>query len=193
MSGYPGRYAMRWILDDAIREAPPGAVWIEVGCGIGRGLHEMGRVIREAGRHDIALYAVDPWGGYHRNGEQAADGEPSLHGDWRLFLRTMLAHDPETLETLRILRLTSAQAARAFIAQSAHLIVLDAEHTDFAVSADIAAWFPVVQHGGWIAGDDHHETEYPGVVAACGRAFGSDYEARAAEHDWPTWRKRVTR
>jgi hypothetical protein len=41
-----------------------------------------------------------------------------------------------------------------------------ARHDYPSVRADIAAWAPKVQHGGWLSGDDYDEYQWPGVIRA---------------------------
>lgn len=185
----PGRHAMEWIIRDALPSTPVGGVWVEVGVALGRGIAMMARTLIDAGRDDVRLYAVDPWGGYARNGEQQDSGQASPHGDWALFLEQMQRNAPEELRRIHVLRADSVNAAQCLRNEVVDLCVLDADHTYEAVRSDLDAWCPLIREGGTIGGDDHHETEFPGVGRACRERFGSDYEVRAEELDWPTWRR----
>lgn len=186
-----GRYAMRWIVDDAVARTPPNGIWVEVGVALGKGIAYMGHALRAAGRDDVKLYAVDPWGGYARNGEQQASGAASRHGDWELFLESMRANAPDVLNRLHVLRARSTEAAACFMRQSVSLVILDADHGYEAVQEDIAHWAPAIAPGGIIGGDDH-TSEFPGVQRACEGYFGNNYQAKAAELEWTTWRARRT-
>ena len=186
----PGRNVMRPIYELALSRTPQGGKWVEVGVALGRGIAEMARILLDAGRHDVTLYAVDPWGGYARNGEQA-DMSEKHGGDWGLFLDMMQANAAHELRRIHVVRADSTQAARLFDADSLHLVILDADHTEHAVTEDIGAWLPRVRKGGIIGGDDHDETHFPGVRKACERYFGPaprGYTVSAEnEHRWGVW------
>lgn len=184
-----GRYAMRWIVDDALARTPHNGIWVEVGVALGKGIAYMGHVLREAGREDVKLYAIDPWGGYARNGEQQATGSPSKHGDWQLFLESMRDNAPDVLGRLHIVRAKSVDASSMFFKGSVSLCVIDADHAYEAVQEDLYAWGPTIAPGGVIGGDDH-TPDFPGVEKACRDYFGTHYQAKAAECDWTTWRAR---
>ena len=189
----PGRNVMRPIYELALANTREGGVWVEVGVALGRGIAEMARVLIDAKRHDVKLYAVDPWGGYARNGEQAAMAE-AQGGDWALFLNMMQANAPEELRRIHVLRADSAAAALA-MRDPCDLVILDADHTEGAVTEDIAAWLPHVRMGGIIGGDDHSEEHFPGVRLACERFFGPAPQGYTVDannaHKWPVWWKVV--
>lgn len=189
----PGRNVMRPIYELALANTRPNGIWVEVGVALGRGIAEMARVLIDAKRHDVKLYAVDPWGGYARNGEQAAMAE-SQGGDWALFLNMMQANAPEELRRIHVLRADSAAACLA-IREPCDLVILDADHTEGAVTEDIGAWLPHVRMGGIIGGDDHSEEHFPGVRLACERFFGPAPQGYTVDannaHKWPVWWKVV--
>jgi hypothetical protein len=54
-------------------------------------------------------------------------------------------------------------------------IYVDADHTRESVAADLAAWWPHLQVGGLLAGDDYHNPQYPGVAEAWD-AFGVEVQ-----------------
>lgn len=184
-----GRYAMRWIVDDALARTPHNGIWVEVGVALGKGIAYMGHVLREAGREDVKLYAIDPWGGYARNGEQQATGSPSRHGDWQLFLESMRDNAPETLARLHIIRAKSFDASCMFMKQTVSLCIIDADHAYEAIQEDLYAWAPTIAPGGIIGGDDH-VPDFPGVERACVDYFGKNYQTSDGECGWTTWRAR---
>lgn len=194
-----GRYAMTWILDAALESTPQGGVWVEIGVALGKGVATMARKLIDAGRDDVTLYAVDPWAGFHRNGEQQETGDPTRHGDWALFLDTMQTHAPEELRRIHVLRCDSMAAYALLFSRpgpmTVDLVILDGDHSYEVVSREIYCYQNLLRRGGILAGDDHHEVEHPGVVQACREAFGRrtgdrtgvyDYEVRE-ECGWPTW------
>lgn len=192
------RYAMGWIIDAALESTPRNGVWVEVGVGTGRGISYMARALIETGRDDITLYAVDPWAGTARCGEQSrALPEPGRHGDWALFLKMMRTHAPEELERIHILRLESYMAARAV--GNTDLVIIDGDHSFHAVCDDLVHWT--------VGGNRR-----PSIVGGDDMAAGSDVERAVLEFfggaeppverrgnphstgeqaDWPTWMVRV--
>lgn len=188
----PGRYAMAQIIDDALEKAPENAVWVEVGVALGKGISYMARRLLDRGRHDIKLYAVDPWGGYARNGEQAVMAEQA-GGDFNLFLNMMTANAREELGRIHILRADSVAAARVFKDHTLDLVILDADHTFDAVMSDLKAWLPKMKPRTGIIGGDDHEPEFQGVIDACRWYFGKEYEHwKDPLHNWGVWRKRLS-
>lgn len=188
----PGRNVMRPIYELALSRTPQGGAWVEVGVALGRGIAEMARILLDAGRHDVKLYAVDPFGGYARNGEQAQWAEAE-GGDWALFLKHMQANAPDELRRIHVIRADSVDAARVFRDASLDLVILDADHVYRAVREDIDAWLPKVKPGGVIGGDDHHPVQFPGVEQACTETFGpapGGYTVSSDNHHgWPIWWK----
>jgi predicted O-methyltransferase YrrM len=180
---------MGWIIDGALRTTLPGGMWIEIGVALGKGTARMARTLIDAKRDDVQLYAVDPWAGTARNGEQQTAGLPSSHGDWALFLDTMQRCAPEELRRIHVLRLPSHWAAACLGRRKFDLCIIDAAHDYESVKRDIAIWRQAVRPGGVLAGDDH-EPEYPGVQQACEEQFGvGGYEWERRECNWGTWRK----
>lgn len=189
------RYAMQWIVDDAVESTPTNGIWVEVGVGTGRGISYMARALIESGRDDITLYAVDPWAGHARCGEQSRVLEdPGRHGDWALFLTMMMTHAQSELARIHILRCTGSDAARMFLAkcQQVDLAIIDGDHSYIAVHEDLTCWGDVVKRGGTIGGDDivaDSDVEravlerWPDVERR-----GNPHSA-GAQADWPTWRK----
>lgn len=171
----------------------PGAVVVEVGVALGRSLTYVADYCVERGRKDVEVYAVDSWAHNAPNGEQqtmAADAG----GDFSLYAKMLLAHDPKAFEVIRPIRATSERAARMFDDGSVDLVLIDADHSYEGCISDIRAWLPKVRAGGWIGGDDHHEEYHPGVIKACKEAFGDRYEVFKGANNWPdgrAWLHRV--
>ena len=173
----PGHSGFLPIYEEFVRNAQPGAVAVEVGVALGHSIAYLARVALES-RKPIEIWAVDPWAGVARNGEQQhfLGGKP-CPGDFTLFLEMMRTHAREELELVRVLRLESLRGAQVFEPASCDLVLIDGAHDYDSVDADIGAWLPTVKPGGILAGDDH-EPNYPGVERACRKWFGSDYEVR---------------
>jgi hypothetical protein len=188
-SDIPGRAAYRWIYDEWIASSPrQGAVVVEVGVALGKSLAYLCEKLRDAGRDDIIVYAVDAWGGYARNGEQTSMAD-AAGGDFTLYCKTLLEHSPYTLERARVRR---GLSSRVTIGEFPDLVVLDADHVKDRVVDDIAWWsmHQATDMGnvGWLGGDDYMP-EYQGVIDAVTEAFPKGVEVRYDE-GWGTWLKR---
>lgn len=192
----PGRTPMIWIYDAWIASNPrQGAIVVEIGVALGKSLAYLCERLDAAGRDDVQVYAVDPWAGTHRNGEQQAEAD-AAGGDFTLYARYMLENAPWAFERIRVLRLADTQAAEFFMGERLDLVMLDAEHTFEAVDRQIAMF----GHAEWIGGDDHC-ADFPGVERAVRAHFGdagTGYEFRARggpwddpeRWEWGTWLRR---
>jgi hypothetical protein len=187
-----------WIYDEWLKTNPRhGAVVVEVGVALGKTITYIADRLIETGRTDIELWAVDPWAGNARNGEQQKLAD-NAGGDFTLYARMMLEHDPKAFEVVRPIRARSHIASRMFDCGSVDLVTLDGDHDYGSVSLDIAMWLPTLRNDGWIGGDDHNDHQSPGVIRACREAFGrgsdvggTGYEVNANNRwNWPTWLKR---
>jgi len=190
------RYALEWIVQDAVKNIPKDGIWVEVGAGVGTGIACMSRHLIDQGRDDVKLYCVDPFMGTARCGEQTRVlKDPGYHGDWRLFLDMMEKHAPEELRRISILRLTSVQAARALANEKIDLCIIDGDHSERGITQDLDAWTPLIREGGCVGFDDM-VADSAVELAVLGR-FGSRVERRGNPHsdggqaDWPTGRVSV--
>lgn len=196
-------------------QTPPrhGAVVVEVGVAIGRSISWIADWCIANDRRDIEVWAVDPWEssqpGNVRNGEQM-ELSPDAGGDLTLYFKVLSMYDPKALEFIRPIRTVSKRACRMFADRSVDLCVIDGDHSYEGCLSDIHDWLPRIRPGGYIGGDDHHETDWPGVVRACRDTFGGgvegpnppgftyhdrSYEIIRSANGWPSghiWRKRVT-
>jgi hypothetical protein len=186
----PGFSGFLWLYDQAVAEAQDGAVFVEVGIALGHSIAYLARKVLDSGKR-IEIWAVDPFAGEARNGEQSAvlgsDDDPKRkeRGDFNLFLSMMQCHAPEELEIVRVLRSTSDRACKLFPEESIDLVLIDAAHDEVSVSFDIDSWIGRVRTGGMLAGDDH-EPNYPGVEKACRSRFGTAYQTKGS-----TWWTRI--
>lgn len=179
--------------DEAVAEARDGDIFVEVGVALGHSVAYLARKVRESGKR-IEVWAVDPWEGGARNGEQqialGGKGESGSKGvgvgDFGLFCRAMLMA-PEDLEIVRVVRATSKRASRMFDDGSVAMVLIDGDHALDAVLDDILAWQRKVRVGGMLAGDDYSD-EYPGVVEAVNRMFDTPGEI---DVKGTTWRVRI--
>ena len=115
-----------------------------------------------ADRRPRRLYLVDPWehrgeeayekasyGGRMEGGQQALD---AMHEEVLARFRDEIAEGRVT-----VVRRRSLQAAAEIEDGSLDWVYIDGDHSYEGVSADLAAWFPKVRAGGFLAGDDYGE------------------------------------
>ncbi len=69
-------------------------------------------------------------------------------------------------------RKPSVEAAEWYADESLDAVFIDANHTYESVKEDIAAWYPKVKKGGYIAGHDYFAEPHPGVKKAVDEAMG---------------------
>lgn len=135
--------------DQLAASLPSSSSVAEVGVHHGRSLSAIIATCRA--RH-ITIYAIDSWL------DEAA---------FAAFDKRWLSHWGDVVVPMRFDSLVGA-ALLDDIPLS--LVFLDADHAYDSVRADIAAWAPLVQAGGILAGHDYHDT-WPGVVQAVSEAY----------------------
>ena len=81
-------------------------------------------------------------------------------------------------ERREVLQMRSVDAAALMAVQSRRfdLVFIDGDHSYEAVRADIAAWAPLLEPGGWLGGHDYYDAGTPGVRMAVDEAV--------REHGW---------
>ncbi len=138
-------------------------------------------------------WAVDPWvvmtGKY--------DGEMKLARELWNSCREALPNDEEWFKMysyccrlmtdfseLRVLKMTSRDAASLFPDGYFDMIFIDAIHTFHHVNADIGYWLPKVRKGGIISGHDYGHRRYIGVTEAVNKWFGEDIEVWKRPQVW---------
>lgn len=176
------------IYDQAIAEAGAGDTLVEVGVAYGRSLAYLARRAIDAGSHALIL-GVDPWPEIWGNWDDRPELLARYGGNARAaFEGEMAAHAVEERERVGVWQMTSLEAAevmRATMGPFVSFVFIDGCHDEASVTADIAAWLPLVRPGGVIAGHDHTPA-WPGVERAVRAAFGDAYEVRKS-----SWWKRV--
>lgn len=166
----PGWFAFAKVYDEAVAAARDGAIFVEVGSWKGLSAYYMASHIRDSGKR-IRFYCVDHWAGSE---EHQTDPEVVAGTLYDTFLRNVA----DVREHLEPLRMSSVEAATRFADASCALVLLDAGHGYEDVRADIAAWWPKVQPGGVLAGDDY---EWEGVRRAAHDVFGAAVEVLGKE------------
>lgn len=67
--------------------------------------------------------------------------------------------------------MTTREASALVPNYSLDFVFIDADHSEAAVTDDIAHWRKKVKSGGWLGGHDYN-AKFPGVMAAVNRMFG---------------------
>lgn len=168
------------IYREAIVEAQPGAVFVEVGSWMGRSAAYIAVEIINSGKQ-IKLCCVDTWEGSDENEHREIMGKHGMKNIfplWEKNLEPVRAHVSPIMSQ-------SVQAAELFADRSIDFCFIDADHREVAVRADIAAWLPKVKPGGILAGHDY-ENGHPGVNRAVDDIF-----KMKAETFGQCWRVRV--
>lgn len=141
---------------------------MEVGIYLGRSLCSLGEVVERSGR-PMSVVGVDTCQGSGVEGPRAKDyhlaavasGGGTFAGTLH---RNVLACGFGG--TISLVIADSVTASRFFADQSIAWVHLDASHDYGMVTADIAAWLPKVEAGGWLSGDDYDPVKWPEVVKA---------------------------
>ena len=65
-------------------------------------------------------------------------------------------------------------------------VFIDAEHSEAALTLDIAAWWSKVKPGGWLGGHDYEHSDFPGVTKAV-NAFAESINEAIEVVDYSCW------
>lgn len=157
-----------------VKEAPPAAHFVEVGCWQGRSAAAMAEAIRDLGPRGTRFDCIDHWTGT----------DPAWDNGYHTRLLEELGKPLDKVfeGSLRLLGLwpyvnqltgDSSESAARYEDQSLDLVFIDADHSPEAVERDIRAWLPKLRPGGMIAG---HDAQGPGVIRALTRVFGGAHQ-----------------
>ncbi|TXI11126.1 MAG: class I SAM-dependent methyltransferase [Rhizobium sp.] len=177
MGRIPGWFDYAPFWDRAVATAPPGAALVEVGVFCGKSLAHLARIAKAADR-GLRVYGVDTFRGSPEH-HGAASNLHELPPFTLASLCMEFLDAAGVLDDVTLIRAPSVTAAKVFADDSLHAVFLDADHSEGAVAADIAAWLPKLNRfktylggalTGMFGGDDYHT--FPGVKAAVDRCFG---------------------
>lgn len=160
-----------------VEEAQNGSVFVELGVFKGKSAAYMGVEILNSGKK-IEFYAVDHFKGSPEHVNDAAVKGNSLKEECYQNLLPVMG-------IVRMLPVSSVDAARMFEDESIDFIYIDAAHEYEDVKKDMELWFPKVKKGGVFAGDDYGILNHPGVKQAVDELFP------VVEHEgWVWWLKK---
>jgi Methyltransferase domain len=139
----------------------PNAPFVFVEVGVHRGQLAQ-HLLRE--RSKLTWHGVDPWWHAPNHASKAylatGDGHAiQTKADSNRFLRETLRSVEPFGARANVIEMPSPAAAGAFEHASVDAVFLDADHSYEAVSADIAAWWPIVRPGGWLGGHDYRHRD----------------------------------
>ncbi|ULE33447.1 class I SAM-dependent methyltransferase [Mycobacterium sp. IDR2000157661] len=182
----PGWFQWRSAQEEAVAHFADGSRFVEVGCYLGKSICSLAEVVRQAGR-DVTILGVDTARGSGPEGARGTNAHaPAVeHGGGTLaglLHRNVIACG--FAESVQFLVSDSVAAAQLFADDSFAWVHLDARHDYPSVSADIAAWMPKVQRGGWLSGDDYDEWQWPGVIRAVGEALPDAHRWWSTQWRW---------
>lgn len=169
-----GWFDYQRLYDEALDRVRGPAVFVEVGCWLGRSTAYMAEEIKRR-LLDVDFYAVDTWRGKLTDdgGKIDQDGDDMLP----TFLRNMSRAG--VIDYVRPLQMDSVEAAARFEDRSLDFVFIDGDHEHASVCADIRAWLPKVKRGGVIAG---HDIDRESVCRAVSDTLRG--RARKWEHCW---------
>lgn len=158
----------------AVKNAPNGARFVEIGSWLGRSAAFMAVEAINSGKN-IELHVVDNWKG-DADIKPTADFMKANDGR-KLFEENM--RKGGVLDMFTVHQNDSVKAAGDFADRSIDFCFIDGSHAHPAVVADIKAWLPKVKPGGVLAGHDYSD-QFVGVKHAVQDCFGEDFKVAGA-------------
>lgn len=158
----------------AVAEAPPDAVLVEVGCWEGKSMSFLLVEMVNSGKR-CKVYGVDHFkGGEEQWMKDRAANYPIRDNCLRNCRRA-------GYDGFQMIEEPSVEAAKRFKDGSVWFCFIDASHDPASVRADLKAWVPKMRKGGWIAG---HDWGCHGVVDAVDEAFGRERIVERPPSSW---------
>lgn len=117
-------------------------------------------------------WAIDQWSTIGMNRQGKTFGAISIK-EWSKKYRKLCSLMLK-FEQLRVIRMTSLDAASFFPQFYFDLVFIDASHLYKDVVADIKAWFSLISEKGVISGHDYGVRRHKGVKWAVDEIFGED-------------------
>ena len=162
-----GWFQWRTGQEEAVRHFAEGSRFVEVGNFLGRSLCSLGELVQQSGKR-LGVIGVDTCRGSGVEGPKAKDYHGAAVAQGGGTFAGTLHRNIITCglaETVSLIVADSVSAAAYFADRSIAWVHLDARHDRDHLIADIAAWMPKIQRGGWLSGDDYDPAKWPAVVA----------------------------
>jgi hypothetical protein len=153
--------------EEAVRHFEAGSRFVEVGNFLGRSLCSLGELVQQSGKR-ISVVGVDTCRGSGVEGRKQVDSHAAAvkrgGGTFAGALHRNVVNCG-LAGTVSLIVSDSVTAASFFADRSIAWVHLDARHDREHLIADIHAWLPKIQRGGWLSGDDYDDLKWPEVVA----------------------------
>jgi len=115
-------------------------------------------------------WAIDPWELMPEGSRTQRRRTAENWHDYYKYCCHLMQYFPQ----LRVLRMTSEEAAKIVPDGYFDMVYIDAVHTYEHVHADIGYWLPKVREGGFIGGHDYTSKRWEGVKRAVDEWFGAE-------------------
>lgn len=151
--------------------------------GVQRGI--FARTIYDACKPEL-LVLIDPW--RHLTGAYELDPDNRPTRQKELEMEECRELVGEELGVV-MMRMFSEEAAKHFEPLYFGAVYLDADHSELGIMMDLALWWPLIRHGGVLAGHDYCETPWiqvKPVVDEWVDRFGLELLV-SGEPNWPSW------
>jgi len=150
-----------------VRHFENGSRFLEVGTFLGRSLCSFGELVQRSGKR-FSVIGVDTCRGSGVEGLKQQDVySAAVREGGGTFAGTLHRNiiNCGLADTVAVIVSDSVTAASFFADRSIAWVHIDARHDREHLTADIRAWLPKVQSGGWLSGDDYDAVKWPDVVA----------------------------
>ncbi len=138
-----------------VKQLAPGATLVELGSFQGRSSVAIAAVLPPSS----VLHCVDHFKGSVEHKDMKVDLS-NLAGSFQANIEAFGVND-----RIRMLAMSTTEAALRFQLESVDLILLDASHDFDSVNKDLDNWYPKLKHRGFLVCDDY-EPAWPGVMQA---------------------------
>jgi hypothetical protein len=181
----PGFFDFHDIYDQAVEEAGPEEIFVEVGTFLGKSAAYLATKILES-RKELALFVVDSWDDKEyaqwwidiRKNPAAPWPVEELYGMPLFSAFKHCIYSVGLQGQISPMRQKSAEASGNFEDGSLFFVFIDANHLYEGIALDIYAWKKKVKPGGILAGHDYGVRAWPDVKRAVDEVFGSRVEHR---------------
>ena len=166
----PGMFGFKAWYEQIAAEAPPGSTLVELGVFCGKSLAFLAEQTRSKG---CRVVGVDTFlGSPEFSSGVYVNGVPWDEAPVGCLASMCVGHlaGAGVLKDITLIVSDAARAASLFPDASVWHVFVDAGHDADSVSRDLLAWWPKVQPGGWLAGDDYGG-QFPGVEEGIKRVF----------------------